>query len=321
LKDFQPPDKDKISLIIDKTNGLKQKTKLKFKIFSTNPYPVECYYYKNLLSDLPPIIFEGDQKVILNGPNDSKIIEVEIGNKDLKSTQTYVFSMIMNCYNLPDFSVKYESTGIFIPYTYIYSNLDLDLDIPTKKNIINCNDFVNKINPFCMGNNLDSVIHKIKTNITYFFESLLYLSDIFKNLKLSTQPQILNILQDNVFKAKGQYIENKNKKNKYELFFLLSILAQLLSDSECKDIFNDLIFNETNIFNNKDYLNCINKKKNYMNEIILLIEEYIPTNKLVEIINEDMIDNDKISDENLKRLLLLINMISHNVDSFIEEKR
>ena len=38
--DFQPPDKDKISLIIDKTNGLKQKTKLKFKIFSTNPYPV-----------------------------------------------------------------------------------------------------------------------------------------------------------------------------------------------------------------------------------------------------------------------------------------
>ena len=78
-----------------------------------------------------------------------------------------MFTLYMNCYNLPGAQIRYNQTGIFNAYTYLYTDVAEDqiITISTEEIIdnttINCAETKNKVNPNCLKgtyNNLDEML-------------------------------------------------------------------------------------------------------------------------------------------------------------------
>ena len=98
----------------------------------------------------------------------------------------------MNCYNLPSSRIRYEQTGIFNAYTYLYTDKEEDqtITITNEEKIdnvtINCAEAKNKKNPNCLKgtyNNLDEIL-KIKMPETLKKKKLKNLIDYLLRLKL-----------------------------------------------------------------------------------------------------------------------------------------
>ena len=131
------PDKEKIVLEVETENGMKKRNKLKFNITSYNLQPIECYYNQKLKHDDKKkyISLKGENSIILNGEGDTKSFEVNLSDQKKND----MFALYLICYNLPGFNIRYESTGIFNAYTYLYTD-DIENQPVNKKEkvTINC---------------------------------------------------------------------------------------------------------------------------------------------------------------------------------------
>ena len=99
----------------------KKKKYLEFNISTTNEQPIECFYNEELLKDhkkrFMALYFNRGVKSITLYPNEQKTIKVHLSDSSLKR----MYSLYMNCYNLPGAKIRYEQTNIFNAYTYLYT--------------------------------------------------------------------------------------------------------------------------------------------------------------------------------------------------------
>ena len=142
---------NKIQLNVVTEDGLVKNDNLKFKINSSNEQPIECFYNKEMkIEDQKRFINlyhnkKGRESIILF-PNEEKSFETYL--KDLKDKN--IFTLYMNCYNLPRARIRYEQTGIFNAYTYLYTDKEEDQTITITNDekidnvTINCAEAKNK---------------------------------------------------------------------------------------------------------------------------------------------------------------------------------
>lgn len=115
------PDSSKLSFSVSE-NFLSRKLLngsiiLDVKVTSENEEPIECYYNSGLSADINKkfCIFGLTSKVLY--PNKEETFTVKIKKSNLVKGKIYPLNM--QCYSLPKFLYRYETTGIFNPYSYL----------------------------------------------------------------------------------------------------------------------------------------------------------------------------------------------------------
>ena len=314
--DNEPPDTNKLLLVIDKTKGLQKLSILRFNITSFNTNPIECYYNSKLADDILDISEVKDKNIIFKGYNDTQSFEVELTN--VKENMIYLLFMV--CYNLPGVSIKYHSTGIFNPYNYIYSNKNLDLDIPIKNCLkINCNENKNKMNLFCLKNDMEPLLNELKIELPRLVKghSISFLK-FFPNLRLSPQMEFLQIGKKNIEGVEDFLKYEKSMYNKRYLVDKTSILSAMLKSVDCLSLIDSpYLFENISI----NYRQCIDIKKNFTDKLIYVIDNYYKCNNIVEII-KDFLNVENSNDKHewyIIEFLFLFNEITLNFDSLKEE--
>ena len=224
------------------------------------------------------------------------------------------YSLIMQCFNLPGFSYRYENTGIFFPYAYLYTDTEEDQDVPPILNInINCNEDQNKLNPHCLKDISNSIYDIIKTSIPDY--SINFISDSIFKLSLSAKFLSLKMLKEEL----TSFIENEKikKRTMQELIYYMKIISDYSSIIDCTIFCSGTTNNEEETINNSQYKECRNKKKEYILLLIEIIEKYFEYEKIEELIKEGISGT---IEENFKNILFLIYRMTMNSDSIKEEK-
>ena len=298
--DNEAPDINKIEVI--KLKG-RNDEKLKFNITSTNSQPIKCYYNEELNSNNNKkfISLEIDDVVLNEG--ETKKIETKIMDQPEEGA---MLSLFMICYNLPGFSIKYESTGVFTAFTYYYTTTgeedDNDEKIPKDDISIDCKEENNRGNPYCLKDRSNHIIEEIKTRMPDFIEDIMEKSDLFEKLPVSSQLKFLEKAKKeliNSLQKMAQYGENK--ENRKEVVEKLTELAEYLHKRDCSIYANNIEYND-----------CRDKKKAILSDLITAVANYFKCNTMIKIIKEGM-SND--IEQNLKYILFLISEITNNADS------
>ena len=189
--DLDSPDINKIKLELN-SKETKKKKDLEFNISTTNEQPIECFYNEELQKDhkkrFMALYFNRGVKSITLYPNEQKTIKVHLSDSSLKR----MYSLYMNCYNLPGAKIRYEQTNIFNAYTYLYTEEEYNQYILPPKNItINCAEKNNRINPHCLKGQYNSLLNILKTRMPQIDKD----EELEKFNKLSNQAQ-LELLKD-----------------------------------------------------------------------------------------------------------------------------
>lgn len=284
----------------------------KFKIKSTHSQKVQCFYNRVMTSELLDFLNIIQDSVIIS-PNEEKEISV---NHLISVFDDKMYPFYLKCYNLPNFINKFETTGLMNKYTY-YSSISISDQINEIIGdiTINCNEKKNKLNPRCLKEKFVSIIDQLKTeipeNIKKFEEEAKAFAATIYNAKkelISKALEELETIKDNASKTLNDIIENGIKVLKYLTYTDCSIYASGSTNEEDKTIKGEV------------YLECRQFKQEIVEKIINAIKAKIDNFKcpaLLTFIQTDVFTKD--FETNLKSLLLFINELSNNPESFKEE--
>jgi hypothetical protein len=295
-----------------------KKSGLKFRITSSNEQPIECFYNKEMKPDddkksINLYHTAEDSNSIILFPNVEKSFETHL--KDVKDNNVY--SLFMNCYNLPGTKIRIEQTDIFNPYTYLYTDSEEGHEegheegqnVVEKQNVtINCAEKENKMNPNCLKGKYNNLNEMIKTKMPETDVN----KEVEKFSELSDSAKIELI--DEIFKNFNEEIEQTN--NYTQIIINIINKEKILLNIDCSIyaiITNNISLNE--IYYQK-YKNCREKKKNKQSKIIEFIKNKLSCKYLSTIISKDGLTNNV--EENIKYLILLIEVITKNADSFVK---
>ena len=302
------PNKENIILEVKTENGMKKRNKLEFKITSNNYQPIECYYNNKLKNNDKKkfINLKNGNSIILTKENNTKYFEVNLSDQKKND----MFSLYLICYNLPGFNIRYESTGIFNAYTYLYTDEIEIQKVNIKQKInINCAEKNNKINPHCLKNKYEN--ENIKIKLPEIIENID--EDVEKINELSDEAQLLLISNiTNEYKEEIEKIKKK-KDNKKEILEKSIKLAKYLSHRDCSRFSNGINNELSETIENSNYKKCRNNKKEIQSKLLEILKENFNCENLKQSINNDISDN---VEENIKLIILLINELSNNADSF-----
>ena len=217
-----------------------------------------------------------------------------------------MLSLFMICYNLPGFSIKYESTGVFTAFTYYYTTTgeedDNDEKIPKDDISIDCKEENNRGNPYCLKDRSNHIIEEIKTTMPDFIEDIMEKSDLFEKLPVSSQLKFLEKAKKELINSLQKMAQDgENKENRKEVVEKLTELAEYLHKRDCSIYANNIEYND-----------CRDKKKAILTDLITAVGNYFKCNTMIKIIKEGM-SND--IEQNLKYILFLISEITNNADS------
>ena len=310
--DSSKPDLNKIKLEVVTDDGLAKKEKLKFKIKSNNTQAIECFYNSEMkVEDQKKYINlyhnKEDSTSIILYPNEEKSFETYL--KGIKDKS--MFSLYMNCYNLPGAKIRYQQTGVFNAYTYLYTDIEEDQSVFEEKNdniTINCVEVNNRKNPKCLKGTYNNLNNMLKTKIPETDEN----EELEKFSKLSESAK--NDLLDEIFKNFDQEIGNL--ANSSQIINKLIINEKFLINRDCS-IYANNCSNENdslNEINNEKYENCRENKKIKQKKIIEYLKNNFNCNKLSLLISQEGISNNV--EQNIKYIILLIEEVTNNADSF-----
>ena len=308
--DSNQPDVNKIKLELIKDDEMTKSNKLNFRINSSNNQPIECFYNEEMrVNDTKRFLglyhTKEDSKSIILYPNEEKSFETQLEDYKEKS----IYTLYMNCYNLPGARIRYEQTGIFTAYT-LYTDIEGEQNDIEKQNItINCDEKKNKLNPYCLKGSYNNLKEMIKTKIPETDIN----EDIDKYSKLSIRAKIdyLNEIFKNFDEEIGKInkfsamIQNIINKEKYLINTDCSIYVQGISNN-----------NSINEINHKLYKNCRNNKKSKQKKIIEYLKNNFNCQNLSLLISKNGLSNNV--EENIKYVILLVEEITNNVDTFTE---
>ena len=307
--DINEPDVKKIELVVDKEGGMKKKEKLKFTVTSTNAQPIECFYNDEMTKEDKKKYMDlhqnkGKGKSIVLNPNEPKVFETKI--KDSKNKNLY--TLYMNCYNLPGSKIRYEQTGVFVAYTYLYTEKDNDQSVVIEPKVtINCAEKNNRINPHCLKGQYNQLLNKMKTK----FPEMDVEEEVEKFNKLSNDAQ-LEVLEDLSEELKTDSSDIKSNPIPF-LKKALNLLKHL-AKRDCS-LYSDGNTNDLSKTINKDkYKNCRNSKKKVIKELNGYLKNEFKCSNLMSLIKKDGMSEDV--EMNVKYIILLILELSNNADSF-----
>ena len=301
--DLNSPDVNKIKLVVDNSGSAKKE--LSFKITSTNEQPIECFYNEEIKNDDKKRFINlnynnGNGKGITLYPNEEKTFQTKFN--DLKEKKMY--SLYMNCYNLPGSKIRYEQTGVFNAYTYLYTQNEDEQNVVSRNEVtINCAEKKNRINPNCLKGKYNSLLNKIKTKMpqTDIDEEM----EKFNKLSNKAQLEILEDLNEN-FKKDVKNIQ----KNSTKFLNKLINMERYLSNRDCSIYSSGSTNNLDKTINNGQYTKCRESKKKIQKELVKLIKDIN--------LKESIDDLSTNIEENMKYIVLLIQEFSNNYDSFNE---
>ena len=309
------PDTSKITLSnFKKKTSLLSSNSFTAKIISTNEDPIQCYYKTELSNDETKRFTFSDllkyKSIILN-PNTETSIDFTI--KDGKDNEIY--PVYMKCYSLPNFIYRYENTGVFSPFSYLYDS-SLNNQEPQKiiKVEIDCNKIEYKMNPHCLKYNLDNLIEKLRTDIPEIIIKIQDKVESFKTLAAEAQIKILQNLNSTL---KEVINEVKKDSKKIKDFVEKGIeMAKYLASRDCSIYASGSTSDEGQTYKAGLYLECRNSKKYILSSLIETVKDKLQCSQIVQIITSNTLSND--IDENLKYILLLVNEITNNPDALEE---
>ena len=307
--DINEPNKKNIEIVVDKEGGTKKKEKIKFKIISTNSQPIECFYNDEMKKDDKKKYIDlhqnkGKGKSITLYPNEQKIIETKLTDFNNKK----MYTLYMNCYNLPGAKIRYEQTGVFIAYTYLYTENEDEQSITTEPKVtINCAEKNNRINPHCLKGQYNQVLNKMKTKIPEIDIE----EEVEKFNKLSNGAQ-LELLQDlsESIKKEGDKIKSKPLD-----FFKKAIqLLKHLKNRDCSLYSSGNTNDIDKTINNEQYKKCRDSKKQILKIVNTYLKNEFTCSNLISFVKKE--EMSKNLEENVKYIILLIHELSNNYDSF-----
>ncbi len=304
--DLDSPDINKIKLEVDKTvSGKKEKDILSFKISSSNKQPIECFYNEEMkIDDTKRFInlhyYNLNRKGITLYPNEEKKFQTKLNNYKNKK----IYTLYMNCYNLPGAKIRYEQTGVFNAFTYLSTEDEDGQNVIVQKEVtINCAEKNNRINPNCLKGQYNSLLNKIKTKMP----KIVIDEEIEKFNKLSNKVQF-EFLEELTQKFNKEIIKIEKKTSEY--ISKLINMERYLSNRDCSIYSSGNTSDISKTLNDKEYIKCRESKKSIQKALIKLIKDL----NIKELI-EDLSTN---KEENIKYILLLIEELSNNYDSFNE---
>lgn len=287
---------------------------INFEIKSTNPQPIQCYYNKDLgtfSSKFTNLLVEnGFGASVILEPGETKSISFTTSISKMKEGETY--SLYLNCYNLPDFEYRFESTGMFPVYSYIYSkDSKINQDVPKPIKItINCEEKIHKMNPHCIKTQIISITNQLKTKIPEFISAIEDKVEQFSKMAEQAQMQVLTSLNSTL---KAAISEAKNVQSNVKTLFEKAIeTAKYLANKDCSIYASGSTSDDGETIKAGLYIECRNKKKYIVNQLLSVLKDHLTCTKIVDLI-ETGLSNDV--EENLKYVLLLINEISKNPES------
>lgn len=279
-QDIKSPDKT----LIKYDNFNKLEKEVSFDIISENSQDIQCFFNKIEKESVKWKFSDEikDHSIILS-PNIK--IPVTLGFKETKKNGT-PYNIVMNCYNLPNFSNHFYQTGPFALITFLSSDLSSQVDdekVPKR----NCTE--TPLIPQCLKKTTkivkDLLSGSPKEDISDEVEIFAYLTSLEQKIKLELEQQLLN------------GIKGKNKINQ------LIKLSELLSQRDCIE--------------SPNYETCRTSKK----EIEKLFIQELSAQFLVceSIVSKLEKFGYKDLEENVKMALILLTSTTNNADSMSSE--
>lgn len=307
------PDTSKLSFSVSKSLlSLLTGAVFDVKVTSTNNFPIECFYNRDLTKDINTkfsILGLLNLESLVLYPNKEDSFKVYIKKDDLENKKMY--PLLMQCYSLPKSLHRYESTGVFNPYTYL--NDDSIKDQPAQQAVVvkvDCNDNKNKMNPHCIIKSIDNLVEKLKTDIPAMIRDLQSQVESFKSLAHQAQLDILKNLNNTL---KTVIAEVKNNKKKLKDFIEQGItVAKHLAFKDCSVYASGETSEEDKTYKAKLYLECRNNKKSILSHLLNSVKDELQCSKLVEVISSNISDD---IEQNLKYILFLINEVTNNPEA------
>ena len=303
--DLNPPDMNKIKLEYYEKRGMSRIDKFNFKITSSNEQPIECFFNREMRSDDNKKLVnlynnKNAHKSVILSMNEEKKFETKLKDR----TDDNMYPLYMNCYNLPGAKIRFQQTGIFIGYTYLYTDVEDQSIVEKQKVKIKCNQKNNKMNPNCFKEQYNNLYGLLKTKMPEADEN----EGAEKFSKLSNDAQI--DLLDKMFKNFDE--EMTNIKSFTQIIESLIKKEQFLSNRDC--LFNANGSNSE--INSSEYQDCRENKKIKQKKIIDFLNTNFNCDYLSLLISQNGISNDV--EDNMKHIILLVNEVINNADSFGE---
>ena len=308
------PDISKISLSVSE-NFLSNRLTgiiLDVKVKSTNEDPIECFYNTDLSNDITQkFSFFGlltiNEKVFY--PNKEESLTIYIRKKDLKDNKMYPF--YMQCYSLPGSIYRYETTGVFNPYTFLNDASIKEQDALNPIEVkIDCNNAAYKLNPHCIKIRVDNFLEKLKTDIPEFIKNIETEVENFR--KMANQAQ-LSVLKNLNTTLKAVISEVEKSKEKLKSFVEKSIeTAKYLANRDCSIYASGETNDEEKTYKAGLYLECRESKRQILSQILGTLKNQLQCSKIVETITSNLSDD---MEQNLKYILFLIDEITNNPDA------
>ena len=296
VKDDKIPDKSLIKVTatkeINNSTNHKNQVNILIKVKNENENPIICQY-NDLKKEreksrwINPLNFQ-HEKYIKNN-EEIKLLETTVHKDDT------MYSIILNCGNLPGYKYHYYTTGPYVAGS-VYVNKEDEEDYE-KKEKKNCNK--DWFNPECVAKKHYEEKKKNKKEIEHFK------SDI---------PKIIDDVLDEI--SDFGYLDLKDqraylKKQKDEL-------KDKIKGKETKEIvkqvykmFKQMLKNEC--YNSENYDECRKEKKTIIKETLNEINNIFKCNTIINDIQN--IDENNSFVENVKVVLALISSASENSDS------
>ena len=293
---------------------------INFRLSSSHSQTIQCYYNNDLNQNCK---FSQLKASVILYPNENKIIPVTITSPTLYK----MYSLNIKCYNaLPNFDFRYKTTGI-MSITYFNNRTsdeeeltpkEEDIEEKNKKEIIitnttiNCNDKRNLINPRCLKDGFISISEKLTTDIP----------TIFKNIENQVQQysKMVEIQKDNILKSIGNNLISTKKDENFNLTSLYEKVIEFtkyLTYTDCSIFASGSSNIEKETIKKEDYVKCRQNKQEFLENVI----NKILNDKLqifnCSFLNETIISKlGKDTELNLKYVLILINELSNNPESY-----
>ena len=279
-----------------------------FTITSYNNFPVQCYYNSVLIPDLNKKLglFDNKESITLYQGEEQKII-TKIPYDVLKTGRSY--PLYLECYSLPESSVRYETTGVFNPYTYYYDeNIDTTTPLPNTPTRVECTTIVNKYHPRCIKQKLESIVDQLKTDIPKFIQDIEVKVEEFKSTAKTAQIKILRELNTTLKEA----IENA--KTDFKTFVEKAIeTAKYLASLDCSIYASGSKSEDGETIKAGLYVECRETKREILSQIIPTIKEKLQCTNVVPTILSGLSDD---LEQNLKYVLFLLNEVTSSPDAF-----
>ena len=280
-----------------------------FNALSTHNQPVQCFYNSDLNENCKFSLLKNS--IILN-PNQKTKINTIISSP----VENKMYSLNFICYNsLPGFYYRYKTTGFMTMYTYLYSNnneLDKYKEENITETIINCNIKKNLLNPRCLKDKYVSMIENLKTDIPSYFKEIENQVQLYSKLAEKAKNQYLLDLQTDFQKNFGQ-------ANSANLTFLIEKaikFIQYLTYTDCSIYSSGSSNKEEETIKSENFVKCRTNKQNYLEKIITTLNYYLPIMNCNSLIQTIISQLDEDTEINLKYLLILINELSNNPESY-----